>query len=145
MSSETEKALLAVLSDIAGSLRAIAQGGGGVATAGGSAPGGGDSSRVVVPWGKNKGKTLGELADRSLGFYAFDWVPNVREGYTEPRRADVEFQAAARAEARRRGVKPYAKKEESGGGEGAPTARREAPPNGQAFPTDGPEEEDIPF
>lgn len=98
MTPAAETKLLALLERIA---IALEKGGSGASGAGGGVP-----STVEVPFGKNKGKKLGDLTDQQLKFYAFTWVPQTSAQYPKPSPRDQAFSAAAKGEAKRRGLVP---------------------------------------
>lgn len=146
MTPETETQFLKALASIAFSLRelveaakdrpsaAIGQG-----QAPKSAPPSG--SGAVVPFGKNKGVALADLADRSLSFYAFKWTPTTSEQYPNPSSRDLAFSNAAKAEAKRRGLLPEAQNEAESTYQAPPLAS--SPPS---LPSNEPkDEEDLPF
>lgn len=57
-----------------------------------------DPGSVLVPFGKNKGRPLSELAERSLEWYAADQPPRLDSSGKPypPRPADIAFKNAAR-------------------------------------------------
>ena len=103
--------------------------------------GGGAPSTAEVPFGKNKGKKLGELTDKQVGFYAFTWVPQTSDAYPKPSPRDLAFSTAAKGEAKRRGLVPDAR-------DGAETASN---PTESPVPTPPPPsplqdlDDDVPF
>lgn len=133
MTPQNETRLLELLERIAVALekRPLASSG-----AGGDAP-----SAVEVPFGKNKGKKLGELGDRQLSFYAFTWAPQTSEQYPKPSQRDQAFHNAAKGEAKRRGLTPEAGE----GPENAPKATEQPPVSRPAPTTQENIDEDVPF
>ena len=133
MSPQNEIRLLDLLERIA---LALEKGGIGQSGAGQS-----DPSTAEVPFGKNKGKKLGELSDRQVSFYAFTWAPSTSEQYPKPSQRDSAFHSAAKGEANRRGLVPDTQQEP----ENAPAAKEQPP---AARPTPPPQDnidEDVPF
>ena len=133
MSPQSETRLLELLERIA---IALEKGGIGASGAGQSAP-----STVEVPFGKNKGKKLGELSDPQLIFYAFTWVPQTSEQYPKPSPRDTAFSAAAKGEAKRRGLVPDAQQEP----ENAPNEAQQPPAPRPTPPPQDNIDEDVPF
>lgn len=43
----------------------------------------GDPRNIVIHFGKNKGKRLGDLSEKSLGWYANTWEPDPQYGHTQ--------------------------------------------------------------
>lgn len=145
MTPKQEESLLTSLNSIDSSLRELVKAVHAVAAAGAGGGGGAASgpSTAVVPFGKNKGKALGDLSDRQLSFYAFVWTPQTSEQYPNPSPRDRALKAAAEAEAKRRGLEPEGGEPESSTIE---VRKQEEPENGQAFPTDGSvDETEVPF
>lgn len=133
MTPQTETKFLELLTRIAVAVEKIAEGASG---AGGGAP-----SPVEVPFGKNKGKKLGELGDRQVSFYAFTWVPQTSEAYPNPSKRDLAFSAAAKGEAKRRGLVPDAQE----GAETSSNATESDHPSRSPAPLPQDKDDSVPF